>query len=252
VPSELSIGDLVAQLPDHRARLERARHAIGDEIAWYPYDILGNLTHLDLVLRGENRDLVRLAGDLPIADIGGADGDLAFTLEHAGWDNVDLIDTPAPNMNGLRAAWALRDHLGSRVRINDIDLDAQFRLPAERYGLVFLLGILYHLQNPFYVLRELSLRCTYCLLSTRVARFAGAERTRIAELPLAYLVGPDETNQDATNYWMFSPAGLDRIVERAGWSILERTSFGDVEASDPSSSEHDERTFMLLRSTQPG
>jgi hypothetical protein len=50
---------------------------------------------------------------------------------------------------------------------------------------------------------------------------------------------------------MFSPAGLERLVDRAGWSILEQISFGDVEASDPSAPEHDERSFMLLRSNLP-
>jgi hypothetical protein len=164
-----------------------------------------------------------------------------------GWE-MDLIDNAPTNQNGLRGARALRDHLGSRVRIEDIDLDSQFQLPRERYGLVLLLGILYHLQNPFYVLRELSRRTEYCLLSTRVARFAGESRTPLAELPVAYLVGPSETNNDATNYWMFSPSGLEQLVDRAGWSVLERLSVGDVAASDPSSPEHDERMLLLLRS----
>jgi hypothetical protein len=155
-------------------------------------------------------------------------------------------------MNGLRGARALRDHLGSNVSIHDIDLDSQFRLPRERYGLVFLLGILYHLQNPFYVLRELAGRADHCLLSTRVARLAGPHRTMIGDLPVAYLVNPDETNNDASNYWMFSPVGLERIVVRAGWVVLERHSAGDVIASDPSSPDHDERMFMLLRSVHAG
>jgi hypothetical protein len=161
---------------------------------------------------------------------------------------VQLIDTAHTNMNGLQAARALREHFGSSVEIHDVDLDSQFRLPAERYGLVLLLGILYHLQNPYYVLRELSRRTNYLLLSTKVARFAGDARAPIAELPVAYLVGPAETNNDPTNYWMFSPAGLNRIVERAGWTVLGQTSFGDVHGSDPSSPEHDERSFLLLRS----
>ena len=79
-------------------------------------------------------------------------------------------------------------------------------------------------------------------------RFAGPSRTPVVDLPVAYLVAPDETNNDATNYWMFSPAGLERIVSRAGWSVLERYSVGDVIASDPSSPDHDERAFLLLRS----
>jgi tRNA (mo5U34)-methyltransferase len=250
IPEPMDLSELLQKAPETREQLAVARRAIGDEIIWYHYDILANLAHLDALLNGENRDLGRLAGGLPVADIGAADGDLAFMLEQTwGWE-IDVVDHGPTNQNHLEGARALRDYLGSRVQIEDIDLDSQFRLPRERYGLVLLLGILYHLQNPFYVLRELSARAENCLLSTRVARFAGPGRTPIGDLPVAYLVGPSETNNDATNYWMFAPAGLRRIVARAGWSIVESVSVGDVDASDPSSLEHDERMLLLLRSTR--
>lgn len=246
------ISELISAAPKHRARMSKARERVGGDIPWYLYDILGNLTHVDAMLTGENRDLARFAAGLPVADIGAADGDLAFSLEEQwGWQ-VDIVDTAAANMNGLRGARALRDQLQSSVEVHDIDLDSQFRLPREHYGLVFLLGILYHLQNPYYALRALAAAADYCVLSTRAARFAGPERTRIAHLPVAYLVSPDETNNDASNYWMFSPAGLDRIVARTGWTVLDRVSAGDVEGSDPSSPDHDERIFMLLRAGRLG
>jgi tRNA (mo5U34)-methyltransferase len=243
----MQIDELVDSLGSQVERMRHARSEIGVGIPWYPYDILANLVHVNTMLSGENRDLDRLAQGLPVADIGAADGDLAFALEEvAGWQ-IDIIDTAATNMNGLRAARALREQLASRVEVYDIDLDTQFALPREHYGLVFLLGILYHLQNPYYTLRALAGVADHCLLSTRVARFAGPERTPIGSLPVAYLVDPHETNNDASNYWIFSPAGLERIVARAGWTVLERHSAGDVDASDPSSPEHDERLFMLLR-----
>jgi hypothetical protein len=243
------IDDLVGAADAQMARLRAARASIGDDVPWYPYDILGNLFHIDKMLTGENRDLDRLAHNLPVADIGAADGDLAFALEDvAGWQ-VDIIDTAATNMNGLRGARALCDHLGSRVQIHDVDLDRQFAVPRERYGLVFLLGILYHLQNPFYTLRELASRSSYCLLSTRVARFAGPARTPIADLPVGYLVAPDETNNDPTNYWILSPTGLERLVARAGWNILDRVNVGSTLESDPATPENDERMFVLLQST---
>ncbi|MHB8689892.1 MAG: methyltransferase domain-containing protein [Solirubrobacteraceae bacterium] len=215
---------------------------------WYRYEILGNLGHLDALLHGDHRDLARLAAGLPVADIGAADGDLAFSLERVfGWD-VDIVDNAPTNQNGLEGARALRVALGSNVGIHDIDLDTQFQLPRERYGLVFFLGILYHLQNPYHALRQLAQRSDHCLLSTRVAHYAGSPATDISGLPIAYLVSPTETNNDSTNYWIFSRTGLDRIVSRAGWEVLERTYVGDVAASDPSSPDHDERAFMLLRS----
>lgn len=246
------IGDVARRYSAYRKWLASARARVGERIAWYQYDIIGNLGRLDVLLHGENRDLDRLAGGRPVADIGGADGDLAFVLErHCGWE-VDLIDTATANMNGLRGARALRDELSSGVAIYDIDLDSKFELPRERYGLVFLLGILYHLQNPFYVLRELSRHADYCLLSTRVIRVAGPEQTPVADIPVAYLVGPSETNNDPSNYWMLSPPGLERLVSRADWVVLETDSSGDVVASDPSSPDHDERMFMLLRSAHAG
>jgi hypothetical protein len=245
----MDIASLTQSLEAQAERLSRARSQIDDDIAWYPYNILGNVFHLDAMLSGENRDLDRLAQGLPVADVGGADGDLAFVLEDvAGWQ-VDIVDTAATNMNGLRGAKALRDHLGSGVVIHDVDLDRQFAMPRENYGLIFLLGILYHLQNPFYALRELASRSSYCLLSTKVARFAGPSRTLIADLPVAYLVAPHETNNDPTNYWILSPVGLERLVQRAGWRVLDRADVGNTAESDPATPENDERMFMLLQST---
>ncbi len=244
----MTIDDVMASLGVQVERLRTAREEIDNDFPWYLYDILANLVHIDAMLAGENRDLDRFAQGLPVADIGAADGDLAFVLEAEGQWEMDIVDTAATNMNGLRGARALRDHLGSKVAIYDIDLDQQFSLPRERYGLVFLLGILYHLQNPYYVLRQLATRSDYCILSTKVARYAGPSRTPIADLPVAYLVAPLETNNDPTNYWMLSPAGLERLVERSGWSVLGRLNVGNTAESDPVDPAKDERMFMLLRS----
>ena len=245
----MEIDQIRANLGAQVERLRDARAELGNGFPWYPYDILANVVHIDAMLSGENRNLDRLTQGLPVADIGAADGDLAFALEDlAGWQ-VDIVDTAATNMNGLRGARALRAHLRSQVAVHDVDLDRQFRLPRERYGLVFLLGILYHLQNPYYVLRELAARSSHCLLSTKVARFAGASRTPIADLPIAYLVAPDETNNDPTNYWILSPVGLERLAQRAGWLILDRLNVGNTTDSDPATPENDERMFLLLRST---
>lgn len=228
-------------------RLAAARRSI-DGVDFYPYDILGNVIHLDSLLTGEQRDLDRILGGMPVADIGAADGDLAFSLEAVlGWE-VDIIDTAATNHNGLRGAHVLREALGSRAAIHDIDLDRDFRLPRERYGLALMLGLLYHLQNPLHILRALAEQSRHCIVSTRVARYAGSGRTPIAHLPVGYLVGPTELNADPTNYWILSQAGLERLVQRAGWTIEAKLNVGDTVDSDPVSADHDERCFMLLRS----
>jgi tRNA (mo5U34)-methyltransferase len=244
----VDIDHLTAQLPAQIERMRAAREAIDNDFPWYPYDILGNVAHLDAMLTGEHRNLDMLAQGQPVVDIGAADGDLAFTLEQVGGWELDIIDTAPTNMNGLRGAKALRDHFRSSVQIHDIDLDQQFVLPRPRYGLVLLLGILYHLQNPYYAMKELASRSAYCVLNTKVARFAGPLRTPIADLPVGYLVAPEETNNDPTNFWIFSPAGLERLVNRTGWDVLDRRNVGNTVDSDPSTPENDERMLMLLRS----
>lgn len=212
---------------------------------WYPYGTLNNLIHLDTLLSGANRDLRALAPRGLIADVGAADGDLAFFLESKGL-TVDIVDHGPTNHNGLRGANRLKATLGSGVGIHDIDLDAKFEMPRADYDLVFFMGILYHLKNPYYALEALAQSTRRCVISTRIARYAGDERTNIAHLPVAYLLGDREANNDASNYWIFSEAGLRRIISRTGWVIADFMTAGDTTASDPSSQEHDERAFCLL------
>lgn len=214
---------------------------------WYPYGTLANFQHLDAMLTGEHRDLIGLAGGEPLVDIGAADGDTAWFLQSLGYD-VDIVDYGPTNFNGLRGARLLREHLGASVAVLEVDLDSQFRLPRERYGLAFFLGTLYHLQNPFYALRQLANRARYAVLSTRVAQVAAGDGIRFAELPVAYLLAPDECNNDASNYWIFSVTGLRRLLDRSGWDVLDFVTLGETIDSDPSSPDRDERAFCLIRS----
>ena len=102
-----------ATLSPARLSVSQRRADSIEGVEFYPYDILANVVHLDSLLAGEQRDLDRMADGMPVADIGAADGDLAFTLEAVlGWE-MDIIDTAATNHNGLRGAHALRDALGS-------------------------------------------------------------------------------------------------------------------------------------------
>jgi hypothetical protein len=215
------------------------------DFPWYPYGTMGNLRILDGMLSGENRKLSSLAPGLVVADIGAADGDMAFFLESLGM-TVDIIDHGPTNFNGLRGARQLKETLGSRVQIHDIDLDAQFQLPRNDYDLVLLLGILYHLKNPYKALEALAGCTERCLLSTRIARFAGPESTAIRHLPVAYLLGQYECNNDPTNYWIFSEAGLRQLFRRTGWTVVDFVSVGDTASSEPAAMDRDERAFCLL------
>jgi tRNA (mo5U34)-methyltransferase len=258
--ARMDVGELLAPA----AAFEQRLAALKDEIDlggadWYPYGSMGNFAHLDSMLTGSNRDVLRFADGRPILDIGAADGDTAFFLESLG-QRVHVLENPPTNYNHCRGIHAMRTALESRVEIAEVDLDSQFVLPEGQFGLAFLLGLLYHLKNPYFVLETLAGRVEHMLLSTRVAQYnvaAGREdparginaaRVDISTIPAGYLVAPDEANNDATNFWMFTQAGLRRILDRTGWDVLDYATLGVTDGSDPATSDHDERAFCLLRS----
>jgi 2-polyprenyl-3-methyl-5-hydroxy-6-metoxy-1,4-benzoquinol methylase len=225
--------------------LGNMKKEINSNFPWYPYGSLANFIHL----RGmfNKRPIDSLVGDLSkILDIGAADGDLSFFLESFGY-KVDIIDNGPTNFNQLKGARLLKERLNSSVGIYEIDIDSQFKTPDERYDLVFFLGILYHLKNPYYILEALSRVAKHLVLSTRVAQFT-PDGTSISKSSLAYLLAPDESNNDATNYWIFSNEGLKRLFDRSGWEILEIMTVGDTKESNPRDQNHDERAFAVLRS----
>jgi len=190
-----------------------------------------------------------MVGNYPVLDIGAADGALSFFFESLGY-RVHAIDHCGTNMNRMEGIRLLARHLRSGVEIDDIDLDSQFQLRGK-YGLTLLLGILYHLKNPFYVLQQLAGVTRYCLLSTRVARFSGDRSISLEDLPVAYLLDEGECNSDLTNYWIFSPAGLKRLTKRTGWDVCAVANAGSP-VSDPKTHQGDERAFLLLRSARAG
>jgi SAM-dependent methyltransferase len=242
----VDIAALVKEAARFAERMRRAKESLGNPgFAWYPYDTLSALGHLEELLTGANRGL--LDGRGRVLDMGSQDGELAFFLESLGYQVV-AVDHPAYNHNGMRGIRALKAALGSAVEIHELDADRPFTLPHDTYDLVFFLGILYHLRNPFYVLEELARRTTCCFLSTRVARCFPGGPAMPANVALAYLLAEDELNQDNSNYFIFSERGLRVMLKRAHWEIRDYVSLGDTSLSDPVRPDHDERAFCLLES----
>jgi tRNA (mo5U34)-methyltransferase len=214
---------------------------------WYPYDSLSAVASLQHLLKRDFELLPPLWKSEPVLDLGCADADLAFFLESLGAE-VDAVDYAEMNFNQLAGARRLRELLDARVNTYSVNLDWYFELPRKRYGLVLFLGILYHLKNPFYVMERLAHHGAYCLLSTRVARTTGPDGVAMEDQPVAYLLDPREANDDPTNYWIFSVAGLERLAERTGWSVVARQAVGCASRSNPVDAEADERMFLLLKS----
>jgi SAM-dependent methyltransferase len=242
----VDIAALVQEAARFQQRARLAKQSLGNTgFEWYPYDTLSALAHMEKLLTGANRGLVDGRGR--VLDMGSQDGELAFFLESLGYQVV-AVDHPAYNHNGMRGIRALKSALGSAVEIHELDVDRPFTLPHDSYDLVFFLGILYHLRNPFYVLEELARRTTRCFLSTRVARRFPDGSAMPANVALAYLLAEEELNQDNSNYFIFSESGLRVILDRAHWRIRDYVSLGDTSLSDPVRLDRDERAFCLLES----
>ncbi len=184
-----------------------------------------------------------------VADIGAADGDLAFFLADQGL-SVDVIDNEATNFNRFQGVRILKDALNSSVNVRSLDLDAQIALPSKKYDVIFLLGTLYHLKNPFFVLEKLGQLTRYCFASTRIARQA-PDGHLLSPYPVAYLLGPHECNDDHTNYWIFTNEGLKRLFDRTGWRVLSQINIGATTNSTPADPDRDERAYVFLRRGEP-
>jgi SAM-dependent methyltransferase len=245
--ANLQASELSASAERLRDRLKRLKRENPRDFDWYPYDSFANVRQLERLLGTRHEFLLEAARSRGVLDIGCADGELSFLFESLGC-RVTAIDHPITNHNGMRGVNALKELLGSSVEIVETELDEQFSLPPEPRGLTLFLGILYHLKNPFQAMERLAKHAGYCLLSTRVARCFPDASPMPKGQPIAYLVDSDELNDDDSNYWIFSGAGLDRLLRRTRWEVLESFSTGETAKSDPVNQRRDERIFCLLKS----
>lgn len=236
--------DLIAAGHEFAKVLKDARARSNADFEWYRYDSLSNLLPISEMLEESHLKLAREKG---LLDVGCGDGDLAFFFERLGCEVV-AIDHPGPNHNGMRGVRRLKEVLGSRVEIREVDLDSQFTPLERRFGLTLFLGALYHVKNPFYILETLARCSEYCLMSTRVARRFPVMGRIPENAAAAYLLDADELNADDSNFWIFSEAALRKLLKRTRWNVCSYRSLGDTANSDPTSIQHDERAWCLLRS----
>lgn len=240
--------DFLSQSVAFHVHLNRIKSLVPvRDFGWYPYNSLAALPEFVELLRDDYSEVVNVLRSEAALELGGADGDFAVLLDHFGvtTDAVDCSETNYNRMHGLRT---LTQALGAEIQIADLDLDGRFSLPREEYGLVIFLGTLYHLKNPFYILEELAKRAAYCILSTRIAQVTYGTGLPIAAEPLAYFLNARETNDDQTNYWIFSRTALFRLFERTGWFPRAHFLRGCMENADPVAPDADQRIFLLLKS----
>lgn len=178
----------------------------------YPFESLTALPVLCDLLAPVYGEIVKALQAGPLLDIGCADGDLSTLFARYGTE-VDAVDCASTNFNGMAGVRLLSRSLGLPISVHNLDMDARFNFPRDRYGLTLFLGTLYHLKNPYYALETLAYNTEWCLLSTRIAQVTPRTGARIETEPVAYLADGREIGNDATNYWIFSATGLLRILQ---------------------------------------
>lgn len=237
----------VSEITSRASTFRQALHKVREGIAgvnWYPYSSLDNLSIIESFVPPA---LQLLPDGGSVLDVGCGDGDVGFLFHDLGCQ-VDFLDNAATNFNDVEGAKRTAQALGHRGRIIERDIDFGFELDRE-YDLVLFLGTLYHLRNPALALIRLAQRCERMLLSTRITRAlpgipssAPVDATKSA---VAYLLDRREANDDPTNWWIFSPAGLLRVLKRCGWTVTESTFAGARGKGSPSDADRDERMFVL-------
>ena len=86
---------------EFKQRLVTAKEQLEPPSFWYPYDTLANFVHLGKLDTDDRVTLEKLRG-LTIADVGAADGDMAFYLESLGNESTSST-TRRPTSTGCAA-----------------------------------------------------------------------------------------------------------------------------------------------------
>ena len=109
---------------DFKSRMDTIKSELKSSVKFYPFGILNNLDHLDLLLSDVGLFAEDVLTSNSVNDIGGADGDLAFYCKDLGAEHVNLIDNAPTNYNGLEGARKLKAALGADVNILEADIDS--------------------------------------------------------------------------------------------------------------------------------
>lgn len=168
----------------------------------------------------EEADII-LPADLSertVLDIGAWDGFFSFEAERRGASDVLATDHfcwSGPGW-GTKAGF---DHIHARLnaRVRSLDVDVPDLDPEilGRFDLVLLLGVLYHVKDPYRCLEAAAAMCSDHLVVETVT--AMAHET----MPVMRLYRPGELAGDPTNFWAPNVPALEVMLTSMGFSRIE-------------------------------
>lgn len=217
------------------------------DVSWYPFDTLGGKLHLVTAMGKyfDDKEIGFIDKNPKVLDIGAADGDFSFLFESAGCE-VTAIDNARSNYNRCAGIKKMHELLGSKITYIEKDIDHGFPDINNQHDIALFLDILYHLRNPLLALISVAQISKFMMLSTRI--FDQTQSGKSAQdIPCAYLLAPFEAaKDDPTNFWIFTESGLQRLLERSGWRILNKVYFGyEGTDSTPNEPNKDKRVAVL-------
>ncbi|RUL85266.1 class I SAM-dependent methyltransferase [Tautonia sociabilis] len=198
---------------------------------WYAMD-LGDGIRTPGVVDAERRaEEVGLPADLTgkrVLDIGTWDGFMAFEAERRGASRVVAMDhvvwnDPVVGKAGFELA---RAAFGSTL-VEDVDCDV-YDLTPEAVGgtfdLVLFLGVLYHVQDPVYVLKRVAAVAENHLILETHVDLVECDRPAIAYYP------GTECANDLSNWVGPNPPAVEAMLRTVGFSRVER-GWSDIRSS---------------------
>jgi tRNA (mo5U34)-methyltransferase len=200
-------------------RDEAIRHAQRGDIVWFQRFELAPGVFTD---GSSNIEFLDRTAGFPqhlegktVLDIGTCNGGVAFELERRGATRVVGVDIVDPDLYGFTAT---KELLGSNAEFLQASVyELPHLLGGERFDVVLLLGVLYHLRHPLLALdivRELARDSVY--IETAVC---DAEFPKMAKRSVARFYRLDELSGDGTNWFAPTTACLGDWCRSAGLEV---------------------------------
>jgi len=170
-------------------------------------------------------ELPSLAGKT-VLDIGANDGFFSFAAEQAGASRVLAVDAPAWGEQELlgskRGFDFAREVLNSKVEDFRCDLHDLTPELVGTFDVVFLLGVLYHLEDPVNSLRHVAALTNELLVVETLLDMTWTKRPAAAFYPDAKI------NKDASNWWGPNPPAVLGMLRSAGFSDVRQVGKPDL------------------------